>query len=223
MNDLEVLARTLYGEARAFDEIDAAAIACVVLNRVEYRNWPGTAREVCLQPKQFSCWNETDPNRTRILLVERGHQWFDRCWEIAADALAGKIKDPTRSSTHYHTRAVHPSWSKGKTPVYETQGHIFFNAIDTPAPKDAADALNQERPLSETRTVKTGVVTLAAGALGALYESAGEVIQEATTAVVPLSTMFGDADVKAVAIVIMAAGIAYMLYARADDRKKGKR
>lgn len=223
MNDVEVLARTLYGEARANDTEDAEAIACVVLNRVGYRNWPGTVGEVCLQPWQFSCWNMDDPNRVRIMRAERSSQpWFDQCWQIAERAVAGKIDDRTRSSTHYHTRAVNPRWSRGKSPVFETQGHVFFNNIDTPAPRDAAEALDHDRPLAQSRTVQGGVIAGAATAAGAIYEAAGDVIKEAADAVVPLAAFDGDA-VKMVLAAIALMGIGAAVYARFDDRKKGRR
>lgn len=131
-DDITTLARTLYGEARAKDEQDAYAIAHVIMNRVALRNWPGTVAAVCLQPYQFSCWNINDPNRDRIL--NASGKWFDRCGEIALDVLTCRSTDATARSTHYHTPKVKPNWSKGKTPVYKTRGHMFFNDIDTPPP-----------------------------------------------------------------------------------------
>jgi len=228
MNDIEVMARTLYGEARQRDAQDAEAIACVILNRVGYRNWPGTISEVCLQPYQFSCWLQHDDahakNFTRLMSATRtGNTWFDQCWQIAERAVVGSLRDPTRTSTHYHTRAVAPRWSRDRTPVFETQGHVFFNNIDTPAPKNAAEALAQERPLAETRTVKSGTVAIAATALGGIYEFAGEAIESATEAVGPLHAFFDAGSIKFVLIGIALGGIAHMLYARNEDRKAGLR
>lgn len=223
MQDVEILARTLFGEARANDVEDAEAIACVVHNRVGYRNWPGTVGEVCLQPWQFSCWNSNDPNRARIMAADRQtSSWFDRCWGIAERSMSGAVKDLTRTSTHYHTRAVAPRWSKGKTPVYETQGHVFFNNIDTPAPSTAKDALESERPIKESRTIQGGVIAGGATVLSAVYESAGEVISGAVEAVGPLSAFVSSDAVQYVLIGIALAGIAQVIYARLDDRRKGR-
>lgn len=227
MNDVEVLARTLYGEARFNDVEDAEAIANVVLNRVGYRNWPNSVSKVCLQPWQFSCWLQHDEahaaNFIRLMSAQRGNQWFDRCWNIAERAVAGELTDTTRTSTHYHTREVSPKWSRNKIPVFETKGHVFFNNIDTPAPNSSTAVLNEERPLTESRTMKTGVVAIVASVVGAVYENAGEVIQESVTAVAPLSSLFSGTDVKSIVIGIMTAGVIFMMYARWDDRNKGKR
>jgi spore germination cell wall hydrolase CwlJ-like protein len=37
------------------------------MNRVHSPRFPATAGAVCLQPRQFSCWNHNDPNRARIV------------------------------------------------------------------------------------------------------------------------------------------------------------
>ena len=44
--------------------------------------------------------------------------------------LEGKSEDITAGSTHYHTRAVSPDWSKDKEPVAAVGSHRFFNDID---------------------------------------------------------------------------------------------
>ena len=78
-HDIDILSRALYGEARPWDEDDARAIAHVVLNRVNYKNWPDSIAKVCLQPYQFSCFNVNDPNRTRIMSAKAGdNDWFGR-------------------------------------------------------------------------------------------------------------------------------------------------
>lgn len=224
MNDIEIMARTLFGEARARDVEDAEAIASVILNRVGYRNWPNTISEVCLQPWQFSCWNQNDPNRQRVLAADRKTSpWFDQCWTLAERAVSGGLRDRTRTSTHYHTRTVSPKWSRGKIPVYETQGHIFFNNIDTPAPQTAAEALEIERPIQDTRTVRGGLAALIATIVGGVYEFAGEALAAASQAVAPLHAFFDSGAVKWVLVGIAVGGIAHMIYSRIDDRKSGLR
>lgn len=221
MTDIEVLARTIYGEARGGDIEDATAIACVILNRVGYRNWPNNVSDVCLQPMQFSVWNENDAGRPRMLRAQRKqNEWFDKCWELAEAAVKGGLRDPTRTSTHYHTRAVKPRWSKGKTPCYQTQGHLYFNNIDTPAPKNAAEALNQERPLTHSRTAVGAVVATVGSAAGVV-----EVLDpEQTTALSAAFSAFGWAELgQALPHIVALVGIGYAFYARWDDRRKGLR
>lgn len=112
---IDTLARTLYGEAKPHDIQDATAIACVVMNRVALPNWPDDVESVCIQPYQFSCWNTSDPNRARIFKANGA--WFDKCVQIAMKAVDHQLVDPTNASTHYHTPAVKPAWSRGKKPV----------------------------------------------------------------------------------------------------------
>jgi spore germination cell wall hydrolase CwlJ-like protein len=51
LSDDRLLALTIYGEARKKSREGKIAIASVVLERVEHRNWDGqTIKEVCLMP-----------------------------------------------------------------------------------------------------------------------------------------------------------------------------
>lgn len=224
MHDTEILARTLYGEARAHDTEDAEAIACVVMNRVAYRNWPGDVGDVCLQPFQFSCWNANDPNRARILKVRPGENpWFDECWRIAEAAIADRVPDQTRASTHYHTPAVAPRWSRGKRPVYRTVGHLYFNDIDTPAPADAREALAQERPLATTRTAAGGAIAGGATVGGVALESARDAMNDASGVLAPFHGLLSSETVAWALAAAALAGIVWMLWARYDDRRQGMR
>ena len=70
--DTDILARTIYGEARGESISGQEAIASVILNRVAFAKrrgrywWGNTIAGVCLAPWQFSCWNENDLNRKII-------------------------------------------------------------------------------------------------------------------------------------------------------------
>ena len=135
-NAVDVLARTLYGEARGETVRGKEAIASVILNRVKRARdhggywWGNTVEEVCLKPYQFSCWLEADPNRKKIEAVEPGHRVFNTCLRIARRALSGCLEDATRGATHYHTVDVHPPWSRGKPACVEIGRHLFYNTIE---------------------------------------------------------------------------------------------
>lgn len=222
MDDHLTLARTLYGEAKAYSVADAVAIGHTVMNRVAYPNWPVTVSEVCQQPWQYSCWNTGDPNRQRISRAAPGvTKWFDVCYETAAEILGGS-PDPTYKATHYYAKSMKkpPYWVKGKTPCYETPGHYFFNDIDTKPPVTAVEALAAERPLSSTRTVKGGQV---AGAAGIATAAAG-VASEMAPALPVLNWVRDNLSVALIVLGVAVVGaVGYMVWARIDDRMKGHR
>lgn len=211
---IDTLARTLFGESVPHNIEDATAIAAVIMNRVKLPNWPATVSEVCLQPYQFSCWNVSDPNRARI--AKASGDWFDQCKEIATAAVDKKLDDPTTQSTHYHTPAVNPKWSRKKVPVYQTAGHYFFNDIDTAPPKTAKQALDQKAPLSESRTMQGGKIATA----GVTGSGLAELVTEASGFLEPLAA-YAD-TMKYLFLIITLVGIGLTMHARWDDRRKGK-
>ncbi|MEG3618965.1 cell wall hydrolase [Magnetovibrio sp. PR-2] len=133
---VDTLARTIYGEARGETVRGKEAVACVVMNRVKRATargsywWGNSVEEVCKKPWQFSCWNENDPNRKKILAIEPGHRVFDTCLRIARRALSGAIEDMTQGATHYHTASISPPWSKGRPACAEVGHHLFYNDIE---------------------------------------------------------------------------------------------
>ena len=133
---VDLLARTIYGEARGEDVRGKEAVAAVVMNRVREarkrgRHWWGaTVEEVCLRAHQFSCWNAEDPNRVAILSVDPRDPIFLVCLRIARRAVAGVLKDPTGDATHYHTENVEPVWSVGREPSAIIGRHRFYNDVE---------------------------------------------------------------------------------------------
>lgn len=220
--DILTLARTLYGEAEANNETDAEAIAHVVMNRVRLPNWPDDISEVCLQPWQFSCWNQNDPNRARILKAKGA--WFDQCKQIAETVAKGLSPDPTNRSTHYFASYVkRPAWAKGKKDVYSVphsnnSKHLFFNNIDTAPPKTAKEALEVERPLGNTGTIK-------AARLGVSGAAATGLVSEITDQVNQGSPVFSLIAPYApwVMVGLLLVTIGFIVWRRIDDRNKGLR
>lgn len=132
--ELAVVAKTLWGEARGEPEEGMKAVACVIGTR-KRRSYRGkkTFADVCLDRWQFSCWNERDPNRPRLDLIERKPDAaYQRALQIAADLLAGKLADFTFGATHYFASSLRqrPPWARGKSPCYCVGNHWFYNNID---------------------------------------------------------------------------------------------
>jgi spore germination cell wall hydrolase CwlJ-like protein len=131
----DILARTLWGEARGESVRGIEAVAAVVLNRVAVARarggfwWGGSVADVCRKPRQFSCWNEGDPNRVKLLAVGADDPVFNTCRRIARRAVAGLLDDPTGGATHYHARGIEPRWAVGRSPCAEIGRHLFYREI----------------------------------------------------------------------------------------------
>lgn len=127
---LEILARTIWAEARGEGEFGMRAVACVVLNRVKSKItwWGNDIRSVCLKPYQFSCWNAGDPNRPLLLAVTYTDPAFGRALSIAGSAMVGSLFDITNNATSYYDKrmAKPPYWAKTKTPCAAIGHHLFF-------------------------------------------------------------------------------------------------
>lgn len=133
---VDLLARTIYGEARGEPVRGKEAVAAAIMNRVRHAEnkggywWGGTVPEVCLQPWQFSCWNASDPNRQKILSVDPKDPNFQTCLRIARRAIAGAMTDPTGGATHYHAAGVEPLWSVGREPSAVIGNHKFYSDVE---------------------------------------------------------------------------------------------
>ncbi len=131
-DEVDVLTRTVYGEARGESQDGQAAVAWVILNRAKKgRTYMGkNIKEVCLKPSQFSCWNSNDPNRKLLVTLDTNNETYKRIRKIVEEVLNETRADNTHDSTHYHTSRVEPSWAKGKNPVVTIGNHLFYNNID---------------------------------------------------------------------------------------------
>jgi len=129
---VDILARTLWGEARGEPERGRRAVAAVVVNRAlrQRRGWGLTVQAVCRKPWQFSCWNANDPNLEKLLRVDTRDADFVACLNIAKEGVAGINPDETAGATHYHHHAILPSWAHGKRPSARIGRHLFYNNID---------------------------------------------------------------------------------------------
>ena len=126
----DVLARTIYGEARGEILEGKQAVASAIMNRVAKKSWYGQDVEgVCLFPYQFSCWDPYDPNRKKLLAVDESDPVFVECLQIADEAISGVLRDKSNGATHYHTKHVRPAWAAGKAPCYAVGAHLFYNDV----------------------------------------------------------------------------------------------
>lgn len=131
-HDLEILARTVYGEARGESFEGQVAVARVMVNRWKAKKWfsGATIAETCQKPQQFSCWNANDPNRAKLLAADLTDPKMRQAVQAAIAALAGGGPPWIKGATHYHTTAISPTWAKDKQPAGRLGAHVFYAGID---------------------------------------------------------------------------------------------
>lgn len=124
---VDVVARTIWGEARGEGATGMQAVANVIANRVSQPGWWGTDwRSVCLAPYQFSCWNTNDPNLVKLAMVTEADPAFAEALSIAEMAVSGTLDDITGGATNYHAVGITPSWASEMTVTTQIGRHIFY-------------------------------------------------------------------------------------------------
>lgn len=136
ISDIQILARTIYGEARGeYNKSNGGigaliAIANVVMNRLKQKSWYGnTIREVCQKPWQFSCWNDNDPNLCVLRAETIIDPVFEICLQVSEKVIAGTWPDLTKGSDHYYATSlkIPPRWALGRLPKCQIGQHLFFD------------------------------------------------------------------------------------------------
>ena len=128
--DIMILAKTIYGEARGelsnFGLAALIAVANVVLNRAKKRFAP-SVRDVCLAPYQFSCWNRGDPNYFKLKELDENNRIFKICLDVAKNVLNEAWPDLTDGCDHYHRKSMQPFWAVYIEPKRSFGNHLFYN------------------------------------------------------------------------------------------------
>lgn len=131
--EVSIVARTLWGEARGEGKRGMQAVASVILTRKRMA-WLGarSAAAVCLARKQFSCWNPDDPNVALLGRIARAPDAaYVMAETIAREVVAEDLEDITFGATHYVATTLRrrPSWLAGKRPCIVIGRHEFYNDI----------------------------------------------------------------------------------------------
>lgn len=139
--DVDVLARTIWAEARGEGVAGQVAVGRCIRNRVEADlgcdgkpDWWGEGYVgVCQAPWQFSCWNKSDPNYAYLTGAKAIPETeYARAREAAVTAMTSKEPDPTSGATHYYstTMASPPKWTGHPARRTTKIGrHIFFKDV----------------------------------------------------------------------------------------------
>jgi spore germination cell wall hydrolase CwlJ-like protein len=134
--DREILARTLWGEARGEGLAGQLAVAWTIRNRVfdgKQKSWWGEGYAgVCLAKWQFSCWNQNDPNYAYLSgakPIPAGQ--FKQAMEAANAVIDGTVDDMTGGATHYYATSMPkpPAWVKGAKLTLAMGHHKFYTDV----------------------------------------------------------------------------------------------
>jgi len=113
--ELNLLARAIYGESRGEPYVGQVAVAAVIINRVLSRTFPNTFAEVIYQQGQFSAVYDgqinLSPNQT--------------AYNAARDALNGS--DPTNGALYFYNprTATNTAFFHGRRVIVKIGEHVF--------------------------------------------------------------------------------------------------
>ena len=116
----QIIALTLLAEARGEGAKGMEAVAMVIKQRMANRQQ--TASQVCLAPKQFSCWNGKTSDNLR-------HLWQSPAAPDAIEVVRRFDKlDPAviGHADHYCTVNIEPFWAIVQVPVVVVGNHNFY-------------------------------------------------------------------------------------------------
>jgi hypothetical protein len=120
------LAQAVYFEGRGESKKGQAAIAEVILNRVESDGYPDSICGVVFEGSRqrhkcqfsFACDGKSDrPEEKDAWLAAK---------QIAMTVITKKTRSLTGSATHYHASYVKPSWTRAMKRTIRIGRHIFY-------------------------------------------------------------------------------------------------
>jgi hypothetical protein len=152
LTDAQILALTIWGEARGSSLNAQLAVGEVIMNRVDDGRYGKGVRGVCLKRQAFSCWWEVSPNRERVIVMaiavlggrpfptlaaKRGYLQIN----ALVPGIHGRVVRPVGAGAPCTTivflttsRRCGPWWAKGRVPDFTLEAFKFYVGIDD-APK----------------------------------------------------------------------------------------
>ncbi|MBU2340065.1 MAG: cell wall hydrolase [Alphaproteobacteria bacterium] len=119
--ELHCLAGAVYFEARGEPLDGQLAVAQVVINRSESRQFPASYCGVVHQRSQFSF-----VKNGRMPSPRQGSSAWQRAKAIARIAHQGMWQSEAEDSLYFHANYVRPGWSRSKQARARINTHIFY-------------------------------------------------------------------------------------------------
>lgn len=120
--ELQCLADTLYFEARGESSRGQAAVAEVILNRVESGRFPNSICGVVKQGSSAGCQFSYNCGKPRPITDRAA---YARVQAVARAALVSP-RALTDGATYFHTPQVRPFWSRRFVKTVQIDNHIFY-------------------------------------------------------------------------------------------------
>src|SRR5690554_4329248 len=116
------LAEALVYEARSETRKGQIAVASVILNRVEHKNFPDTIQGVITQPYQFSYLKDMHKQRK-----PSAADW-DKAFIVAYDVKHGVVERVSDALFYLNAKSVKriPKWAREYEYVMTVDNHTFY-------------------------------------------------------------------------------------------------
>ena len=130
----------VFGEARGGSYELQKAVANVIRNRAivlcerkRAASLLDAIKYVVLAKWQFSCFNDNDPNKSKLIVPlqwERPEVW-ESCLEAVRTVFVSNASDNTEGATHYFVASmkVVPIWTDGATLTVVIDNTKFFRGV----------------------------------------------------------------------------------------------
>ncbi|MDD5485964.1 MAG: cell wall hydrolase [Dehalococcoidales bacterium] len=129
INELLIVACTVFLEARGEPHAGRLMVAEVIRNRA---NTQKSCAEVCLKPRQFSCWNRKRPEKViaDVLWTISNNElektaWRD-CVELSKEIMSKDYQSTTPATHYYNPKLARPKWAKKMRVIATVGNHLFL-------------------------------------------------------------------------------------------------
>jgi peptidoglycan hydrolase-like protein with peptidoglycan-binding domain len=134
--DLDAVVRTMLGEAAGEGDEGLAAVAHVLINRLD-RGYAGSLYDVAHAPKQFSAWNSGGMGGNDLVDLSTDDPRYQEALAIAEQVLNGQREDVTGGAVNYFapkgmtgkngTVKGEPKWAGDMSYTTTIGGHRFYS------------------------------------------------------------------------------------------------
>lgn len=129
LTDLDALILTIWGEAQGEPIEGQIAVGCVIRNRVTHGK---SFADVCLAPKQFSCWEENSHMGDALehLMSGKPDAILKQAQWVAQGIINNVVLDNTKGATHYYADYIPaPTWAQHVPVLAKIGRHIFLKTL----------------------------------------------------------------------------------------------